>query len=77
MTTESLVSLLNDYSYTIPDGLKRELKVELQFKNGAPDDIIPIDGVAVNCDGSIVLLVDMDRYFYENFAKKTCETEKT
>lgn len=78
MTTEGLVSLLNEYKYTIPDGLNRELKVELKFNNGdMPSDIIPIDGVAVHADGSIVLQVDMDRYWEENFAKKTCETEKT
>ena len=78
MNTEELVSLLEEYKYTVPDGMKRTLKVELKFHNGdMPSDIIPIDGVAVHSDGSIVLQVDMDRYYYENFAKKTCETEKT
>lgn len=70
MTTEGLVSLLNDYKYTVPDGLKRELKVELRFDNGMPNDIIPVDSVAVHSDGSIVLQVDMVRYWEENFAKK-------
>lgn len=76
MTTEELVSLLNEYKYTVPDGLKRTLKVELIFHNGDfPNDIVPIDGVGVHADGSIVLQVDMDRYWMENFAKKTLPTE--
>lgn len=74
MNTEELVSLLDEYKYTIPDGMKRTLKVELVFHNGdMPSDIIPIDGVAVHADGSIILQADMDRYWAENFAKKSIQ----